>query len=266
MERIHNRLSEKNLIIDDNINEMISGRVIDVLGKYVKVRTQNGEKVLRMRGKKVPNKGWILEFRKEGNSSSFVGSVILESTVSLPPLVDVVPLLEMGISDPVDVTFLVDLTRSILLRLGKLPKWYYKKLEEYYKKGEGNSQGVCSHITVRALESMNLRIGKPDFLRAFGDWMNTFSHPYYFRSYRGKPRPARVFINKSKAMIRIDYLSKEHGRVLVEGLVGKTEAKLKVVPEKALDQAKVELLQKRLEKILGRAFVVQGGKGLGFRV
>ncbi len=242
---------------------MVAGRVVDVYGKYVKVKTQRGEKILKMKGKKVPDKGWILEFRKESVASPFVGSLIVESLDPLPPLSDLVPLLDRGISDPIDVTFLSSLTRSIASRLGKLPKWYYDRLAEYYQKGEDRSNGVYSDLVAKV---MNSKKSNPDGMKAFGDWLNTFSHPFYFRSYSNDPKPTRVFFSKATSMIKIEHISKNHGRIIVEGMMGKTGAKLKVVPEKPIDQRALENLRKKLSMILGNAFVVQGGMNLGLYV
>ena len=242
---------------------MISGRVVDVYGKYVKVKTQRGEKILKMKGRKVPDRGWILEFRKESASSPFVGSLIIESLDPLPPLSDLVPFLERGMSDPVDVTFLSSLTRSVASRLGKLPKWYYDRLLDYYNKGESKSKGIYSDLVSRI---MRIEKAKPDKLRAFGDWLSTFSHPFYFRSYSNDPKPTKIFLNKMASMIRIEHFSKDHGKIVVEGIMGRTGAKLKVIPEKPIDQKSLESLQKKLSSILGNAFVVQGGKNLGLYV
>ncbi len=242
---------------------MISGRVVDVYGKYVKVKTQRGEKILKMKGRKVPDRGWILEFRKENTASPFVGSLILESLDPLPPLSDIVPLLERGISDPVDVTFMSSLTRSVVSKLGKLPKWYYDRLVEYYQKGESISNGIYSDLVARVVNAEKV---KPDKLKAFGDWLNTFSHPFYFRSYSNDPKPTRVFLSKATSMIKIEHYSKNHGKIIVEGMMGKTGAKLKVVPEKPIDQSALEGLKKKLSSILGNVFVVQGGRNLGLYV
>ncbi len=242
---------------------MIAGRVVDVFGRYVKVRTSSGEKVLKMKGKKLPERGWILEFRREDPSSPFVGSVILESIDPLPPLQEIVPIVEeTGSSEVFDVVFLANLTRFVFKRLGFLPKWYYEMLGDYYRKGERNG-GIFSHVTSKVL---GIKRGKVDRLKAFGDWLNTFSHPFGFRSYADGPRPTRVFLKKPTTTIRIDHVSREYGRILIEGMIGKTEARLKVVPERPIDPKKLEELKKRLEGILGRAFVVQGGKGLGYYV
>ncbi len=242
---------------------MISGRVIDVYGKYVKVKTQRGEKILKMKGRKVPDRGWILEFRKNGNSSPFVGSLIIESLDPLPPLSDLVPFLDRNISDPVDVTFLSSLTKSVISRLGKLPRWYYDRLAEYYYKGETDSRGIYSDLVSKLVKKKKV---KTDRMKAFGDWLNTFSHPFYFRSYSNDPKPTRVFLNKAGSVVRIEHFSKKHGKVIVEGMIGKTGARLKVIPEKPLDHQKLDSLQKKLSSILGSVLIVQGGKNLGFYV
>ena len=243
---------------------MIAGRVVDVYGKYVKVKTQRGEKILKMKGRKVPDRGWILEFQKDnGKSSPFVGSLIMDSLDPLPPLSDLVPFLDRGISDPVDVTFLSSMTKSVISRLGKLPKWYYDRLAEYYQKGESRSKGIYSDLVAKMMKAEKV---KPDRLKAFGDWLNTFSHPFYFRSYSNDPKPIKVFLNKIGSVIRIEHFSKDHGKVIVEGMMGKTGARLKVIPEKPIDQKAVDELQKRLSSILGNAFVVQGGRNLGLYV
>ncbi len=243
---------------------MITGRVIDVYKRYVKVKTPLGEKVLKMKGRKVPPKGWILEMRKDDVPSQFAASVVLESLDPLPPLPEIVPLIEnLGSSDPFDVTFLSNLTRALASRLGTLPSWYYKTLGEYYRKGEGEGRGVYSEIVSKVIGEK--RSG-PDRLKAFGDWLNTFSHPFYFRSKAGGKRPTRIFIRKPTSFVRIDHMSENHGRVIVEGTIGKVDAKLKVISEVPIDPRELEKLRKNLEKLLGNATVVQGGMGFGVYV
>ena len=107
---------------------------------------------------------------------------------------------------------------------------------------------------------------KPDKLKAFGDWLNTFSHPFYFRSYSSDPKPTKVFLNKIGSVIRIEHFSKDHGKVIVEGMMRKTGAKLKVIPEKPIGKQKLDILQEKLSSILGNVLIVQGGKNLGLYV
>ena len=75
-----------------------------------------------------------------------------------------------------------------------------------------------------------------------------------------------MFLNKASSVIRIEHFSKDHGKVIVEGMMGKTGARLKVVPEKPIDKQKLDILQEKLSSILGNVLIVQGGKNLGFYV
>jgi hypothetical protein len=244
--------------------EMMDGVVTDVYKNYVKVKTNTGEKVLKIRGKRTPEKGWVLELRKNDPDSPFVGSVILESLDPLPPLSETIPIVESTKSiESFDVVFLTQMTKAVRARLGFLPKWYYSTLGEYYRKGEKRVEGLFSDLVSEVIGKRRVRI---DRMKTFGDWLNTFSHPLYFRSYSGKSKPIRVFVKKPGILVRVDSFSKEYGRVIVEGSIGKTNAKLKVISEKTVEASKLEDLRKKLEDLLGNALVVQGGKGLGYYV
>ncbi len=253
---------------------MFQGVVVDVFKNYVKVQTHDGEKIVRLKGKRnLPDKGWILELKKSDPYAPFVGSVVVDSYSTLPPLKEAIPIIEeTNSTEPYEITFFSELTRSIAKRLGFLPEWYYRSLGEYYKKGEGNTIGVVSDVTVKILKEKGIEFTKSkkkDNMKIFGAWLNTFSAPYKFRSYKnGNGRPVRIYARGTLAAytVRIDAFTKEHGRVIVEGEITKTGAKLKVVPDKFIPQEMIESLRKKLEKVLGSAFIVQGGKGLGFYV
>ena len=250
----------------------MEGVVVDVYKNYVKVKGPEGEKIVKIRGRgELPQRGWILELKRRAGDAPFVGSVVVDHTSILPPLKEAIPIIEStSSSDPYEIIFLSEMTRAVAFRLSFLPNWYYRTLGEYYKKGERDG-GMMSPLTSKILKErkMEIRPQKGDRLRAFGRWLNTFSHPYRFYSkYEGSSRPTRIFMKKKSGsfMVRIDKMSKNHGRVIVEGQIGATSAKLKVVPENPISEKDLKDLKESLEKIIGEILIVQGGKGLGFYV
>ena len=243
----------------------MEGVVVEVYKNFVKVHSQNGEKIIKMRGAKVPPKGWILEFRKEDPSARFVGSVVVDSPVPLPSLQEAIPIIETaGVKNGYEIDFLAELTRNVYRRLGFLPKWYYRMLGKYYRVGEDPaSSGVASRA---AAQASGVKKSAVDELKVFGRWLSAFSHPLQFISLKNSGKnPTRIFIRKKKVetFIRIEHDSKSHGRVVVEGVISPASARLKVISEKSVGDEPIEKLQKELEKLLGSALVVKGGLGLG---
>ncbi len=243
--------------------------MLEVFKNYVKVKTQFGERILRMRSRTLPERGWILEFRDSDPSTPFVGSVVLDSMNPLPPLKDVIPIIENtgGVSDSFDVIFLSEVTRAVLNRLGEIPNWYYKRLGKYYREGEKEKEGVFSELVYELIKnSSDVKKVRPDPNDSFGDWLNHLSHPYYFRSYSDVKRPMRLFLKKGKlALFRLDRLTTNHGRVVIEGTLGSEDAKLKVISEKPLRADELEDLRRSLLNVFPEVFVVQGGNFLGYR-
>ena len=182
---------------------------------------------------------------------------------------ELIPIIESAgkISDSFDVVFLSEVTRSVSNRLGELPGWYYKRLGQYYKEGERGKEGVFSSIVYELVkDEMKVKRVKPDPNDSFGDWLNHLSHPYYFRSYRDSRRPTRVFLKKGKvALFRIDRVSSKHGRIVVEGTLGPSDAKLKVVSEKPLPPERLDELKRSISDLFAEVFVIQGGGFLGYR-
>lgn len=242
----------------------MEGIVVEVYKSYVKVHSQNGDKILKIKGKGLPEKGWILELKRSDPNAPFVGSVIIDSPIPLPSLKEAIPIVEAtGTTDGYELDFLAELTSTVRRRLGYLPKWYYGMLGKYYKTGQPlKSQGVMSDAISKKL---NAKKGKKDPLKAFGIWLNTFSHPLGFRSYQGEKRPTRIFIRKKRTetLIRIDSTTKNHGRIVIEGALSEMGGRLKVVSDVLIEEEAIKKLSENLKKILGNVLIVQGGKGLG---
>jgi len=253
----------------------MNGVVVDIYKSYVKVHTPKGEKILKIKGRKsFPHKGWILEFRKEDPYAQFQGSVVVDSMITLPPLNEAIPVIEATeTNEPNDIVFLVEVTRNVYRRLGKLPSWYYKKLGNYYRQGEPfqENYGIMSKSIEKILNEKGIEFQKgiTDENRAFGYWLRTFSSPLEFRSYDlGSRRPLRLYIRKmiSSFKLRVDYLSEKYGRILLEGEISRMGTKLKIVSDKFIDNEKIKVLEESLKKFVSNVLIVQGGKNLGFYV
>ncbi|MCD6449313.1 MAG: hypothetical protein J7L34_02230 [Thermotogaceae bacterium] len=253
----------------------MNGVVVDIYKGYVKVHTPKGEKILKIKGRKnFPEKGWILEFKKDDPYAQFQGNVVVDSMVALPPLNEVIPIVEAAkTSRPDDIIFLAEVTRNVYRRLGKLPGWYYKRLGEYYQQGEAFSEkhGIMSSSVAKLLkkEGIEFQKGKVDPNRAFGYWLRTFSSPLEFRSYNsGSGKRIRLYIRKtlSSFRIKVEYLSKEYGEIFLEGEISKVDTKLKLVSDKIIDSEKIKVLEENLKRFVSNVLIVQGGKGLGFYV
>ena len=253
----------------------MNGVVVDIYKSYVKVHTPKGEKILKIKGRRnFPEKGWILEFKKDDPYAQFQGSVVVDSMIALPPLNEIVPIMEAAkTNNPNDIIFLSEVTRNVYRRLGELPTWYYKRLGNYYQQGEPfrKKYGIMSKGAAKVLKEKGVEFqkGKIDENRAFGYWLRTFSTPLEFRSYDlEKDRKLRLYIRKgiSSFKIKVDYLSKEYGEVLLEGEISRVDTKLKIISDKFINNEKIKELEENLKKIVSNVLIVQGGKGLGFYV
>ncbi len=216
---------------------------------------------MKVRGRDVPQRGWILEMKRNDPSPNLVGSVVLESIDPLPPLKEIIPIIENAkkVSDSFDAIFLSELTRSVRNRLGELPRWYYKDLGRYYREGEIGKEGVFSEIVAKIL---NVKRVKPERNDSFGDWLNHFAYPYYFRSYKD----AKLFMKRGKSStFRVDRMTEKHGRVIIEGVLEVSSAKVKVIAQKPLEREKMERLENILRNFYKEVHVVQGGAFLGYR-
>ncbi|GAB4308674.1 hypothetical protein [Pseudothermotoga lettingae] len=175
----------------------MQGVVIERMGKFVKIKTHDGETVVKMR-KKLPELGEMVRITDRPVSQKvYVAEKITEAPEALPPLNELKPLLKT-IKKPrtsFDIQFLSQLVDMIKMRVGSLPQDFYANLGMYYENGEVDEK-----------------------MKSLGFWLLTLSHPYVFKSIPSKKGPIHIFMNRKKRSFSVSFV-KNSSIVCVKGTV-----------------------------------------------
>ncbi|MGJ8454798.1 hypothetical protein ACSFC1_05775 [Pseudothermotoga sp. U03pept] len=214
----------------------MEGVVIDRFGKWIKIRTQDGETILKVR-KRPPEVGEIVRITDQPTSQKvYLAERLFNAPEPLPPLEELKPLLQ-NIGKPLndyDIPFLVKLIEQIERRLGQLPKWFFEELGAYYKNGETSEK-----------------------MEAFGLWVLTVSHPYVFRSLVGDGGLHHLFIDRKRMTFRIHCI-KQSKTLCIDGIVLADSITVKVNDYK-LNFEQIQSLRELLSKHFRNVFINTGG-------
>lgn len=214
----------------------MEGIVIDRFGKWIKIRTQDGETVLKVQ-RKPPEVGELVRITDQPTSQKiYVAEKLFDAPEPLPPLEELKPLLQ-SIGKPLndyDIPFLVKLVEQIERRLGEVPKWFFEELGAYYKSGEINEK-----------------------MEAFGLWMLTVSHPYVFRSLPDDSNPLHLFIDRKRMTFTIHCI-KQSKPVCIDGAVLSDSISVKVNGY-SLNPQQIQDLRELLGKHFKNVFINPGG-------
>lgn len=214
----------------------MDGIVVDRFGKWVKIRTQKGETVVRM-NKKLPEIGELVRITDHpANLKVYVAEKIFEAPEALPPLRKLQPLLQSigKPRDDADIPFLAKLTEQVENRVGQIRNDFFDQMGIYYKKGEINEN-----------------------LQTFGIWLMTVSYPYTFRSLPDLEKPIHTFIDRSSKKFRIDFV-KNSKTMSIDGIIITNQIILNMAGLK-INQEQMEQLRKSLNMYFESVLINTGG-------
>ncbi len=214
----------------------MDGVVIDRFGKWVKIKTQKGETVVKM-NRKLPQIGELVRITEYPvNPKVYVAEKIFEAPEVLPPLQQLQPLLR-SIEKPrgdLDIPFLAKVAEQIQKRTGRLDNDFFDRLGLYYKNGEVNQD-----------------------MEAFGLWLMTLSHPYTFRSLPDLEKPLHLFIDRRSKTFRVDFV--RNSKVMsIEGTIISDQIFLNMTGVKASTE-QIEQLRSSLSTYFRTVLINTGG-------
>ncbi len=214
----------------------MDGVVIDIFGKWVKIRTQNGETVVKM-NRKLPEIGELVRITDHPvNLKVYAAEKIFEAPEVLPPLQKLQPLLR-NIDKPrndADIPFLVKLIERVENRIGQLRSDFFEQVGLYYKNGEVNES-----------------------LKTFGLWLMTVSHPFTFKSLPDLEKPLHIFMDRNSKRFRIDFV-RNSKTMSIEGLIINDQIVLDIKGFK-IDQQQIEQLRTSLSTYFKSVLINTGG-------
>jgi len=234
---------------------MIGGWVLEVYKDWIKVRTNNMERVLKMTGD-IPQRGWYIRLTKRGKSP-FKGEEILVSEGVTPPLWIIVEAWKVTKIKGEKLEIVSRAIDQISKKIGKLPSWFIRVLKDYYRKGESfpRRKVVTSKVVADVLNREQTKLPERE---SFGDWFNTLSHPYGFRVYRGKGFILRIFFEKREGVeFQAEAIFQSGKRVNFKGFLSDDRITLKL--EGDFEDRHLESLRGRFLKLFKEVFVTRGG-------
>ena len=238
----------------------MEGVVTERHGRWVKLSTEEGEAILKMKRTKSPDTGVVVRLTKDkSNPSPFVGEIVLFSKHRLPPLEKVRFFLKhlRTLRNTTESEFLLMLVTAVETRLGKLSKDFFSKLNEYYTVGEtAEPRGILSSLVkgiLKGTDSDEEKINGEDKLKAFGDWLNFNARPHSFRSYKSETHPVHVFVDHEDKSFYVSWFEKLKENTL-DGKI-ENDTIFVVYDGDSLNTERIQSLHKRLSKLFSKVYI-----------
>ncbi|HOJ87458.1 MAG TPA: hypothetical protein PLP64_00360 [Pseudothermotoga sp.] len=214
----------------------MDGIVTDRFGKWIKIRTEKGETVLKVK-KNPPEVGELVRITDQPvNPKVHVAEKIFDAPEPLPSLQELRPLLQSigkPRSDP-DIPFLARLTEQVEKRVGALQRDFYDQLSLYYENGEIDEN-----------------------MKAFGLWLMTVSHPYAFRSLPDLEKPLHIFMDRRSKTFKVDFV-RDFKTISIDGMIVLEQI---IINMKGLrvDSEKIQQLRDSLNSYFKSVLINTGG-------
>ena len=233
---------------------MIGGWVLETYKNWIKVRTNNMERILKMTGN-VPQKGWYIRIKK-GGVSPFKGEEILVSEKTTPALWIIVEAWKITKMKGEKLEIISRAIDQVLKRLGKLPNWFNRVFKDYWKKGESFSKKgvITSEIVAKIFNKEQTRLPERE---NFGNWFNTFSHPYGIRVYKEKGVMLKIFFERKKVLEFQAEATLSGKKIEFKGFLNDDQITLRLKGD--IDDEHIETLRKGLLKYFKEVFATKGG-------
>lgn len=214
----------------------MDGIVVDRFGKWVKIRTEKGETVVKM-NKKLPEIGELVRITDHpSNLKVYVAEKIFEAPEVLPPLQQLQPFLR-SVDKPrgdFDIPFLAKLTEQVEKRVGQLQSDFFDQLGLYYKKGEINED-----------------------MKTFGLWLMTVSHPYTFKSLPDLEKPIHIFMDRNSKKFRVDFV-RDSKTMTIDGVIIADQIAVNISGFRA-NQEQIQHLRESLNTYFKNVLINTGG-------